>query len=135
MEESRMTTMAPVALGHLLLSKIDTESTAAIEAAVAEKIRAAVVERCLEEVRQEHAAELEQERERTRDALAKHKRMLEDELEEQLEKRLEDGRHEMQDEFSERIDTLRDERNQARTERDRAEALLVAMVKELCAGK
>jgi hypothetical protein len=59
MDETPVAPLPPATLGRLLLSRLDRESAQAIAAAVAEEIRNEVVERCLEEVRSEHAAALQ----------------------------------------------------------------------------
>jgi hypothetical protein len=88
-----------------------------------------------QEYREEHREILEREREKARDELAKYKATLDDEIEGELDRRFEQGRRELRDELSERLDTLKEQRDKARQQLGQAEGLLVSIVKQMLGSR
>ena len=144
-EQGRHTTLMEVPM------ELQQETEAAMAKAImqqmsqqtARALKASMREELLDELRDEAVGlaklELEDEfsrrRERLLDDLARQRRQLEDELDGEVERREKALRQEVRDTLEERLLTLQDERQEARAERDRAEGLLVALMRQLLPGE
>jgi hypothetical protein len=106
-------------------------------------IRQAVRQEMLDELKDEAVelakAELEDEffrrRERLLDDLARQRRAREDEMFGELDRQRAQIRQEVKDELAEALLTTQDERQEARAARDRAEGLLVQLMRQLLPGE
>src|SRR5437867_3267604 len=83
MEDTSMMTMASV--GRVLLTKVDSQSALAIEAAVAEKIREQVEEQVRTEAEAQAREQLEEQRLKWQDQLAAEKEEVWSEVEDRVE--------------------------------------------------
>ena len=119
------------ALAKAVLEKSSQELRDALLAEVWERHRETLEAQALETVRREHQRELASLKEHLRDEAAKERRALRTELELELERRYRQQEHELDLEMAARLARRRAARETARQERDRAERLLLALVKQV----
>jgi hypothetical protein len=131
MEDTSMMPMASVALGRLLLTKLDQESVKAIEAAVAEKIRDEVEEQVRTEAEAQAREQLEEQRLKWQDQLAAEKEDVWSEVEDRVEAGIEKERARLRDEFLDDIRELKRDGATLTAERDTAEGALLHVLEQL----
>jgi hypothetical protein len=120
---------APVALGRLLLSRLDAEASAAIVAAVSDEVRQEVHEQAVVEARSELEAEFESRRVALGDRLARERQQIEADCEARLEVEVAREVEAIRLDLEDRAADLHDQRTQARQARDEVTDLLLGLVR------
>jgi hypothetical protein len=124
-----------VGMGKVLAGQLHQQALHSIKAAVRAELLEEVKAEALELAKAELEETLTRRRERLLDETAKYKAQLEDELQGELDRQRERLQQEVGDAWQEKYLTLKDQRDEARTARDRAEAVLVSLVKQLLPGE
>jgi hypothetical protein len=122
-------------MGKVLAGQLHQQALASIKAAVRAELLEEVKAEAVQLARHELDEEFQRRRERLQDDLARQRSQLEDELLGELDRQRERLQQEVGDEWQEKYLTVRDQRNEARAERDRAEGLLVALITQLLQGE
>jgi len=138
-EETRMTdvetpTIAPAALGRVLLSRLDPEAVAAIKAAVTEELLGLVKDEAVHEARQRLQEDFNDQRERLYDTLAQEKRQIEADTNARFEAEVEAALADERQEWADQRDALRTKARTALARAQAAEACVVQLITELCGG-
>jgi hypothetical protein len=131
MQETDHMAHAPVVYGRLLLAKIDPESAAAIKAAFTEELLELVKAEALTLARAELEDTFARRRARLEDQQAAYREEVDAEVESRIERGIERARTEVLADVEDRLQELREARDDARAQRDQAQASLVALVQQL----
>jgi hypothetical protein len=124
-----------LALARSMLARLDQDYIEALKLAVAEELRAEVYPQALAEARAELEEAFERRRARLDDQQAAYREELDSEVETRIERGIEQARAEVLADVEDRLTELREERTQARQQRDAAEHALLGVLRQLLAEK
>jgi hypothetical protein len=114
-----------------LLSQLDPQTTAALQAVIREEVLPALREEALTLARAELAEELAKATERVADQSAAYRESLDNEVEDRISRGIEAARTELLQDVEDRLQERREARNEARQQRDAAEHQLLALLRQL----
>jgi len=124
-----------LALARSMLARLDQQYVEALKLAVAEDLRAEVYPQALAEARAELEETFERRRARLEDQQAAYREELDTEVETRIERGVESARAELMADVDDRLQELREARNDARAQRDAAEHQLLALLRQLLSEK
>jgi len=128
-------TAAQEAMGKVIMAEMQAQTLRSIRQAVRAEILEEVHAEALELAKAELEDSFDHRRETLLDDIARQRHALEDEMLGELDRQRGQIRGEVTDELEEKILTWADECQEARAERDRAEGLLVQLIKQLLPGE
>jgi hypothetical protein len=123
------------AMARAIMQQMSDQTARALKASMREELLDELKDEAVELAKAELEDEFSRRRERLLDDLARQRHALEDEMFGELDRQRAQIRQEVKDEVAEALLTAQDERQEARAERDRADGLLVQLVRQLLPGE
>jgi hypothetical protein len=124
-----------VAMAKAIMQQMSQQTARALKESMRQELLEELRDEALELAKVELEDEFSRRRERLLDDLARQRHALEDEMLGELDRQRSQIRQEVKDELAETLLTAQDERQEARAERDRAEGLLVQLMRQLLPGE